>query len=748
MNEVQEALSGENVKEGLFGQYLYKDGKKYIGQICKKKEFEYKNVPNFQRKTKEEYISLHNSKRKKRKKNKKNILMKSDIPKDVFLLDDDYCPLGKNIENNFEEISINKLVLNSVNSNKYVILKIVGGLYIDKGSKFLCEDINGDVVNISLNNVERYFNPKNFEVLEKEIFNLGKYLIVIEPNYGLFESSEIDEIKVNSPSEIILFKDREELDYFLEKNKNVSSENYKLLGNFMIQNNIYEKAIFYYEQGIKLNKDDINLDIVLHSNLSEAYLKYGYFSKTIQNADYCLDKINILNKDKSKKRDNFLYQQKLKNLFRKIKALITLRKFKEAYEILYNNSKDDPNKDIMKDFLKLEQVNELIYRVKNGYENTLGKYDYILMLKDEEKNNFDFDKYGEFLNPKIEISYEKEKGIKMIAKEKINIGELLIAEKALVFSKSEDEHEKKEDKIVSKDNPKVIAEIELFNRLYLKLKKSPLDNEKFYYLCDGRNLDQDLNERKKYAEEQDKGIRKLELFKINQAICLNKYGSGRNILVDREYGVGIWGFASFFNHDCLPNSTHFSIGDYFFGYCIRDIDKGEEITMKYVSSSKSYKERQQTLIENWRFNCSCQLCKYQLKKNDMTYNNYIELMDKSYKDVSKKDAKLFEEYLEKNKKKFSCYEMANAYLKLEEYYHLCRDFSEVRKLSELITKYADGKNYSFQLNNLNILMLTVSVSGSNEFFNVYKELIKLLEKYTPLNSEEIQYLFRSFVGRH
>ena len=49
--------------------------------------------------------------------------------------------------------------------------------------------------------------------------------------------------------------------------------------------------------------------------------------------------------------------------------------------------------------------------------------------------------------------------------------------------------------------------------------------------------------------------------------------------------------------------------------------------------------------------------------------------------------------------------MANAYLKLEEYYHIIRDFDSVMKLSELITKYANGKNYTFQLNNLYALFL-------------------------------------------
>ena len=126
----------------------------------------------------------------------------------------------------------------------------------------------------------------------------------------------------------------------------------------------------------------------------------------------------------------------------------------------------------------------------------------------------------------------------------------------------------------------------------------------------------------------------------------------------------------------------------------------------------------------------------------------MEMLDKPAKEISKKSAKLFEEYLEENKKKYSCYEMANAYLKLEEYFHIIRDFNEVRKLSELITKYAKGKNYLFQLNNLYILILTISLSGSNDFFKVYNEVTNYLEKYTPLNSDEIHYLFQNALNQH
>ena len=132
-------------------------------------------------------------------------------------------------------------------------------------------------------------------------------------------------------------------------------------------------------------------------------------------------------------KDDFLTQQKIKNLFRKIKGLVELRKFKEAYEILYNKSENNPYNDIMNEFLKMDQLKNYTDIIINGYQNNLGHFDFKKMLQ-EEKVNFHFKTYGDYLNPKIEIQSEKGRGIKMIAKEKINQGELLIVEKAIVYT--------------------------------------------------------------------------------------------------------------------------------------------------------------------------------------------------------------------------------------------------------------------------------------------------------------------------
>ena len=726
------------LKEGFLDNYINIDGKKFIGQIFKKPECQYKTISNFKRKSRQDYISTYRSYSKKYKMPK----LSKDVPTDKFLGVDNYNAYGKNLESDYEKINIDHLVLNSVNKKKYIVLKIITGIYIDnyKGCNFICEDSNKDVINLLINGSELYFDITNYNMLQNNFFTKENYIIVIEPNYGIFEL-DYDEIKISSPNEIIILKDKYELNYFLDKNLNASPENSKLLGNLMMKNKFYEKAIFYYNKGISLNKDDDNMDIILHSNLAEAYIKFGYYSRCIQNSDYCLQKINKLMKQDNEVKDDFLKQQKQKNLFRKIKGLVALRNFKEAYEILYNKSENNPNKDIMDDLIKLDQMKNYVDIIRNGYENSLGHYDFKKMLQ-EEKANFDFQTYGDYLNPKIEIQSEKGKGIKMIAKEKISQGELLIVEKALVYTREEFDDHDYETK-VSKDNPKVIAEMEMFNKLNIELRKYPLDKEKFYYLFDGKNQEQDLNERKKYLYDQDSGKIDLDYFKVNQVICLNKYGNGRNILYYKETCVGVWGYASFFNHDCLPNTAHFGIGNYYIGYSIREISKGEEITAKYQDPKSPYQERQKEILENWRFKCICPLCRYQEKKLDLEYERFIELLDKPPKEVSLKNVKLFEEYLEKNKKRFTCFDMAKGYLKLEEYYYLVKDLNNTKRCSEIVTKYANGKNYFFQRSNLYLLFLCVSSTHSSEFLIIFTKLINFLEKYLPLSSEDIQYFFRN-----
>ena len=707
-------------------------------------EFNQNNQNNFQRKSREEIISSHNFNIKMTKEHSSS---NSNFIKFNNVIElGTYHPLGKNLEEDFKEIKIKNLEIKSSHPKKYLILKIISKTLLVDSLNFIGEDNNKDVINVAVYDAEKFYNIKGWDELETKVFTEGKYLIVIEPLYTLCSCPcGYDKLRIESPNEIIIFDTKEEMDNFLDKIRpeNLSPENFKLIGNLMMKKKLYEKAIFYYEKAVKDNscKIDDNLDIIIHSNLSEAYNKYGYFSKGIQNADYCLNKINELIKDKAQNSSDFLFQQKLKALYRKIKGLVSLRKFKESYEILFKDENDENNinKDIIKELLNFGEMKDIINIVKEGNENNLGHFDFKKMIEDEAIH-FDLDNYGDYLNPKLEFQFEKDKGIKMVAKEDINLGELILVEKALACK----EYRQEKGRIGVTNLKKLKShdpseEIDLFIQLAPKVSKYPLDNEKFYYLYDGKNLNEDIDQRKKYLEDQING-KIIANEKVNNVIDNNKYQIGRNFGFFNSVAIGIWGYASLINNDCLPNALYLGIGDFFILYSIEEIKKGEEITCSYDNSSLTFKDRQKELLNSWGFKCKCKLCEYQEKKNYSEYDNFIKLFyPNANVNITPETIGAFQKFLKENENNYTSYEMANAYLQLENLSSQSRDLSITQKYSNLVSKYTtEGKLYFLKLTNIyNIFLCHLGLKNQTKTFESMKNIEDFLSKNSPFTAEEI-----------
>ena len=712
--------------------------------------FNESNQNTFQRKSREEIISSHNFNIKMAKEHSSSST--NFIKFNNVMELGTYNPLGKNLQEDFKEIKIKNLEIRSSHPKKYLILKIISKTLLVDSLNFIGEDSNKDVINIAVYDAEKYYNIKGWDELENKVFTEGKYLIVIEPLYTLCTCPcGYDKIRIESPNEIIIFDTMEEMYNFLDKIKpeNLSPENYKIIGNLMMKKKLYEKAIFYYEKVVKESnyKIDDNLDIIIHSNLSEAYYKFGYFSKCIQNADYCLDKINELIKDKIQTSSDFLFQQKLKALYRKIRGLISLRKFKESYEILFkdeNENENDKNninknKDIIKELLNFGEMKDIINIIKEGNENNLGHFDFQKMIEDETIN-FYLVNYGDYLNPKLEFQFEKDKGIKMVAKEDINLGELILVEKALACKEN-----RKEKGRIGVINLKKLKnydpseEIDLFMELAQKVTKYPLDNEKFYYLYDGKNLNEDINQRKKYLENQINGKILINNEKVNNVIDNNTYQIGRNFGFFNSVSFGIWGYASLINNDCLPNTMYLGIGDFFILFSTEEIRKGEEITCNYDNFSLTFKDRQKELLNSWGFKCKCKLCEYQEKNNYSDYDNFIKLFyPNANVNISPEIIGAFEKFLKENEKNYSSYDLANAYLQLENLSSQSKDLSITKKYSDLVTKYTEEKHYLFKLTNIyNIFLCYLGSKSQKECFDSMKNIADFISKNSPFTTEEI-----------
>ncbi|KAJ4364182.1 Histone-lysine N-methyltransferase set-6 [Neocucurbitaria cava] len=77
------------------------------------------------------------------------------------------------------------------------------------------------------------------------------------------------------------------------------------------------------------------------------------------------------------------------------------------------------------------------------------------------------------------------------------------------------------------------------------------------------------------------------------------------------FGYGCWPAASYFNHSCGPNIEKKRTGRIWEFRAARDIEKGEELCITYLSGEErklSRGKRMLTLKRNWGFECACERC--------------------------------------------------------------------------------------------------------------------------------------------
>ena len=618
----------------------------------------------------------------------------------------------------FKEIFVKDLFMKNTNKNKrtfyrYMIGKIISGLYWDDFIYFLISDKNDDIVAVSIFHLEDKFYPLDIEQLEEDYFKIGKYILIINP---LFTFEHYNEIMCFDNCEFILFENNENLLKFIDMNNNISDEvDLIKIGDLMMEKYNYDKAIYYYEKSFKLlekkylnNKDKKNkiflAEVLL--KLSLAYLKYRYFSKSLFYSDYFYKIFNILN-------DSFLNNSiikkiKLKIFYIKLKSFVELRKYQEGYQF-YIDSKNDID---IQALIKLNENNiiKLIEKISLNKENQKGIFNYKKMLL-EEKINFYLD-YGDYINEKISIDFNKEKGLKLICKKDnfIKKGELIIAEKALV-SKKYKSYSNKLININDERKEEPFQNLEMTHELMEKVKKYKEDYKIFFILYNGKNKLLNLEERQEsYLNNIEK---RIDFIEVKNIIDSSKYSCSRNIFFENNLGVGLWGYTSILNHSCNPNVNNFTIGDFMFCFAIKDILPGEELNSLYFSNSDHYLLRQEKSKINWNFNCSCEFCMKDKNKindtNKIFYENSMKFFyeikgnEFNHEKYSDKYAE-FEKFLEINKKILDKYEIGNGYLKLIYHYGILNNFDKSKEFSEKMFSELGKENYyPLLLENLNCL---------------------------------------------
>ena len=378
------------------------------------------------------------------------------------------------------------------------------------------------------------------------------------------------------------------------------------------------------------------------------------------------------------------------------------------------------------------------------------------MLLEEEKTFYLT--YEDYINSKLEITFDKEKGIKIICKKNsfIKKGELVIVEKALVSKKDEENIDKRKIlglNIYDEDNFKKeepYQNLEMTNELMEKIKKYKEDYEIFFILYDGDNKNLNIEERKnKYLNGEEK---RIGFEKVKKIIDSSKYSAMRNIFFQNKKGFGLWGYTSILNHSCNPNINNFSIGDFMICFATKGISGGEELNTLYINNSSCFSLRQSKCINNWGFSCSCDICIYDKNNINNSYKKYYEdSFEEFYKNRNdilfhkEKNEKylLFEKFLDENKNRLSSFESINGYLQLIYHYGILNNYNKCKEISEIISDITEKENYySFELENLNMIFNFFGYKDKIVFNYLIKRYEIFVRKNIPIKEDEFKELIK------
>ncbi|GAB1738703.1 hypothetical protein NU219Hw_g3499t1 [Hortaea werneckii] len=207
----------------------------------------------------------------------------------------------------------------------------------------------------------------------------------------------------------------------------------------------------------------------------------------------------------------------------------------------------------------------------------------------------------------------------LFAKKDFQPGDLIICEKAFSTAHSDEEG----SRTFAFYNPKTRStakgiQASLLYNTVQKLLHNSSEANRFFDLHDG-----DYNPQCK-AQMVD-GVAAIDIFQTQAIIERNSFGFNSRIsenLLENEAkkhqaagnpSTGMWITASFMNHACDGNAARAFLGDMMLVRATKDIAKGQEILVPYLSPDMDHAVTLAPLQQHWGFTCHCAICTAETK---------------------------------------------------------------------------------------------------------------------------------------
>lgn len=101
----------------------------------------------------------------------------------------------------------------------------------------------------------------------------------------------------------------------------------------------------------------------------------------------------------------------------------------------------------------------------------------------------------------------------------------------------------------------------------------------------------------------------VDTFRVQDIVSRNAFGPGSQFGDEgaRNASTGLWIWAAYVNHSCVPNLRKEYVGDTMVLRATRRIAAGEEVFISY-DESRDYGVRRAALMTTWGFECDCKRC--------------------------------------------------------------------------------------------------------------------------------------------
>lgn len=517
-------------------------------------------------------------------------------------------------------LALSGLRLGSRHAGKVLIVRTIGHPKSNGGVESTVKDEFGSVAQLAIYNTDRLL--KTDELLPADaVFALkGPYFEVTLGSACLRVDHPSDLVRIH-PGNTLMPEDLQPGPADLGK----TPEDCKREGNLAFVAKRYPAAENAYSQGLMTcseHDDKMRCDLYRNRALANLFLRrYDRALKDAKHSITCQDeKLYHSNDDPRIASDAKAWYRAGQAAYGLCIWMDARKYFERARALCGKAEREDVERQLERTAARIAEVDHAAYdfeAMSRSASKVYNRLDHASHIKHVEKGD------------------TGDRGRGLFAKKDFKSGDLIICEKAFCTAHSDEEGQRTVafHNINTGSTARGIQTSLLYNIVQKLLHNSSVATP-FFDLYDGGYSPQ-------CKARMVDGVAAVDTFQTEAILEHNSFGfngrisenlSASDIKKHQAAGnrsTGIWITASYMNHACDGNATRAFLGDMMLVHATKDIAKGQEILIPYLTPAMDHAVISARLQRQWGFTCHCAICTAETKGSQTQREKRTALVKKA-----------------------------------------------------------------------------------------------------------------------